>query len=203
VREWGMSDRVGPMAWGSQGMVFLGEDLMHTRDYSDETARVIDEEVERILRDQEGRARETLSRYRRGLDAVAEALLENETLAGDDHGGHGLDAIAIVQIATGDALDLLDGHVLALEHRGTREHGSARVARARRKDRHEPRRVGTIEVAPIDLGGHRPLALGGRVDVANLAAVEHERYGADDSNDHRGDDHPVHQRLTPRRCRRS
>src|SRR5579862_6372054 len=46
VREWGMSDRVGPMAWGSQGQVFLGEDLMHTRDYSDETSRVIDEEVE-------------------------------------------------------------------------------------------------------------------------------------------------------------
>ncbi len=49
VREWGMSSRVGPMAWGSQGAVFLGDDLMHTRDYSDETARVIDEEVERIL----------------------------------------------------------------------------------------------------------------------------------------------------------
>src|SRR5207302_585777 len=56
VREWGMSDRIGPMAWGSQGMVFLGEDLMHTRDYSDETSRVIDEEVERILREQEERA---------------------------------------------------------------------------------------------------------------------------------------------------
>jgi cell division protease FtsH len=86
VREWGMSDRVGPMAWGSQGMVFLGEDLMHTRDYSDETARVIDEEVERILRDQEERARETLGRYRRGLDAVAEALLENETIDGAEVG---------------------------------------------------------------------------------------------------------------------
>ncbi len=57
VREWGMSDRIGPMAWGSQGAVFLGEDLMHTRDYSDDTARVIDEEVERILREQEERGR--------------------------------------------------------------------------------------------------------------------------------------------------
>src|SRR5690349_7504500 len=57
VREWGMSDRVGPMAWGSQGMVFLGEDLMHSRDYSDVTSRVIDEECERILREEEiGRA---------------------------------------------------------------------------------------------------------------------------------------------------
>jgi len=86
VREWGMSDRVGPMAWGSQGMVFLGEDLMHTRDYSDETARVIDEEVERILREQEDRARETLSRHRPGLDAVAEALLEKETIDGAEVG---------------------------------------------------------------------------------------------------------------------
>ena len=57
VREWGMSERVGPMAWGSQGMVFLGEDLMHTRDYSEDTSRVVDEEVARILREQEARAR--------------------------------------------------------------------------------------------------------------------------------------------------
>ena len=66
VREWGMSDRIGPMAWGSQGAVFLGEDLMHTRDYSDETARVIDEEVEQILREQENRTRTTLTEYRPG-----------------------------------------------------------------------------------------------------------------------------------------
>jgi cell division protease FtsH len=82
VREWGMSERVGPMAWGSQGMVFLGEDLMHTRDYSDETSRVIDEEVENILRSQEDRATKELSRHRTGLDAVAQALLEHETIDG-------------------------------------------------------------------------------------------------------------------------
>jgi cell division protease FtsH len=84
VREWGMSDRIGPMAWGSQGAVFLGEDLMHTRDYSDETARVIDEEVERILRDEENRTRKTLAEHRAGLVAVAEALLERETVDGDE-----------------------------------------------------------------------------------------------------------------------
>ncbi|MDQ3575964.1 MAG: cell division protein FtsH, partial [Actinomycetota bacterium] len=82
VREWGMSDRVGPMAWGSQGAVFLGEDLMQTRDYSDETSRVIDEEVERILRVQEQRATEELSKHRKGLDALAQALLEHETIDG-------------------------------------------------------------------------------------------------------------------------
>jgi cell division protease FtsH len=84
VREWGMSERVGPMAWGSQGAVFLGDDLMHTRDYSDETARVIDEEVERILREQEDRCRQVLTEQRRGLDLVARALLEHETIDGSE-----------------------------------------------------------------------------------------------------------------------
>ncbi|MET0895616.1 MAG: ATP-dependent zinc metalloprotease FtsH, partial [Acidimicrobiia bacterium] len=86
VREWGMSDRIGPMAWGSQGAVFLGEDLMHTRDYSDETARVIDEEVERILRDEENRTRKILGEHRAGLEAVARNLLEFETLDGAEVG---------------------------------------------------------------------------------------------------------------------
>ena len=86
VREWGMSERIGPMAWGSQGAVFLGEDLVHTRDYSDETARVIDEEVERILRQEEARGPRVLRLHRRGLDALAKALLEHETLDGDEVG---------------------------------------------------------------------------------------------------------------------
>jgi cell division protease FtsH len=84
VSEWGMSSRVGPMAWGSNGQVFLGEDLIHTRDYSDETARVIDEEVERILREQEDRCRVTLREHRNGLDLVARALLEHETIDGSE-----------------------------------------------------------------------------------------------------------------------
>ncbi|MHB8467130.1 MAG: ATP-dependent zinc metalloprotease FtsH [Acidimicrobiales bacterium] len=82
VREWGMSDRIGPMAWGSQGQVFLGEDLLHSRDYSDETSRVIDEEVERILRHAEDRAHDVLKEHRAGLEAVAAALLEHETVDG-------------------------------------------------------------------------------------------------------------------------
>jgi cell division protease FtsH len=86
VREWGMSDKIGPMAWGSQGQVFLGEDLMHTRDYSEHTSQVIDDEVEIILRAQEERAIEVLSRHRGGLDAVARALLDEETINGETVG---------------------------------------------------------------------------------------------------------------------
>ncbi len=82
VREWGMSSRVGPMAWGSQGMVFLGEDLMHSRDYSEDMSRVVDEEVATILREQEDRARRVLEEHLEGLKAVARAVLEKETLDG-------------------------------------------------------------------------------------------------------------------------
>ncbi len=83
VREWGMSDRVGPMAWSSQQQVFLGEDLMTSgREYSDDTAKLLDEEVARILTEQEQRATELLLKHRRGLELVAEALLERETIDG-------------------------------------------------------------------------------------------------------------------------
>ncbi|OYV58697.1 MAG: hypothetical protein B7Z69_09015 [Actinobacteria bacterium 21-73-9] len=82
VREWGMSKEIGPMAWGSNNQVFLGEDLMHTRDYSDHTSQVIDDEVERILREQESRAIEVLTLHRRGLEALTRALLERETIDG-------------------------------------------------------------------------------------------------------------------------
>ncbi len=82
VREWGMSKEIGPMAWGSNNQVFLGEDLMHTRDYSDHTSKVIDDEVERILREQESRAIEVVTLHRRGLEALTRALLEHETIDG-------------------------------------------------------------------------------------------------------------------------
>ncbi|WP_428119318.1 ATP-dependent zinc metalloprotease FtsH [Candidatus Poriferisodalis sp.] len=83
VSEWGMSDRVGPMAWGSHAQIFLGDDLMSGREYSDETARVIDEEVERILRTQQDRARRALIEHRAALDRIAAALLDLETITGE------------------------------------------------------------------------------------------------------------------------
>jgi cell division protease FtsH len=94
VREWGMSERIGPMAWGSQGQVFLGEDLMHTRDYSDDTARVIDEEVESVLRQAEERCNTLLLEHRKGLDLVARALLEYETIDGSE-------VTRLIQLAAG------------------------------------------------------------------------------------------------------
>jgi cell division protease FtsH len=97
VREWGMSDELGPMAWSSQGQVFLGEDLMTSgREYADEVARVIDAEVGKILRSAEERARTLLQKHRRGLDLVAQALLERETV-------DGAEVARLVQVGLGDA----------------------------------------------------------------------------------------------------
>ena len=84
VREWGMSDAVGPMAWGSHNQVFLGDEMLAAREYSDETARVIDKEVQRILCDQEDRCRKLLTDHRNALDLIARALLEHETISGDE-----------------------------------------------------------------------------------------------------------------------
>jgi len=83
VREWGMSDKVGPMAWTSSQQVFLGEDLMtQGREYSDSTANLLDQEIANILTTQEQRAHDLLMKHRKGLDLVAEALLEHETIDG-------------------------------------------------------------------------------------------------------------------------
>ena len=83
VREWGMSDSVGPMAWHGQQQVFLGEDLMTSgREYSDATAKTMDDEIARILLEQEQRAHDLLVKHRKGLDLVAQALLDQETIDG-------------------------------------------------------------------------------------------------------------------------
>ncbi len=85
VREWGMSERIGPMAWrGGSGEVFLGEDMGRVREYSDDMAAVIDLEIERILREAETRCRELLTEHRNGLDLVARNLLEHETIDGEE-----------------------------------------------------------------------------------------------------------------------
>ncbi len=97
VREWGMSNKVGPMAWHGQQQVFLGEDLMTGgREYSDDTARVMDEEINRILAEQEARATTLIAQHRTGLDLVAAALLEKETV-------DGAEVALLVQQGLGDA----------------------------------------------------------------------------------------------------
>ncbi len=85
VLEWGMSDRLGHVALGGQRQqVFLGEEIAHRREYSEETAREVDEEVRNILEEAYQRAVEALETHRQELDAVAEALLEKEEIPGEE-----------------------------------------------------------------------------------------------------------------------
>jgi cell division protease FtsH len=82
ITEWGMSEVVGPMSLSDNGPVFLGEDMMQSKSYSPDTAKLIDQEIRRTLVDMEDRCRELLTEYRHGLDLVARALLEHETISG-------------------------------------------------------------------------------------------------------------------------
>ena len=84
VREWGMSEKIGPMAFGGGGPVFLGDDMMQGREYSEEVANLIDSETQRVLVDQEARCKDLLSTHRKALNLVARGLLEHETLSGDE-----------------------------------------------------------------------------------------------------------------------
>ena len=85
VTQWGMSERLGPRTFGRRdSMVFLGRDIAEQRDYSERTAEEIDEEVRRIVEDAHERCREVLREHREKLDELAEALIEVETIEGDD-----------------------------------------------------------------------------------------------------------------------
>ena len=84
VCEWGMSEALGPLSYGRRDdAVFLGRELGHQRDYSESTADKIDAEVRRIVDSQVSRATQLLIENRHLLDALAGALLKDETLDGE------------------------------------------------------------------------------------------------------------------------
>ncbi len=85
VTEWGLSPRLGPIGYGSgESSPQAGPVFGQERPYAEGTQQVIDQEVSRLLSEAEGRARALLSDNRDALDAVTAALLEKETISGDD-----------------------------------------------------------------------------------------------------------------------
>jgi cell division protease FtsH len=85
VTEWGMSDAIGPLNFARGGSeVFLGRDFQTSEAYSQDTARKIDDEIRRIVTEQHDRALRLLSENKPGLERVAHALLEYETLSGEE-----------------------------------------------------------------------------------------------------------------------
>jgi cell division protease FtsH len=85
VRDWGLSSRLGPIGYGSDQESYLsGPQLGQERPFAEGTQLVIDQEVSRLLSEAEDRARGMLSDNRDALDAVVAALLEKETISGED-----------------------------------------------------------------------------------------------------------------------
>ncbi len=83
VREYGMSERLGPVGFASGSPMYLGSEQVSSREYAEATQRVIDEEVSNLLRKADQRATELLSSHRDALDRLVEDLLAHETVDGD------------------------------------------------------------------------------------------------------------------------
>ena len=85
VTHWGMSDELGPVGYGeNQQEIFLGHSVTQSKNVSEATAQTIDREIRRIVEEGHTLARTTLSDNRHQRDRIAQALLEHETLSGDD-----------------------------------------------------------------------------------------------------------------------
>jgi cell division protease FtsH len=85
VTRYGMSEKLGPRTFGNrEELVFLGREISEQRNYSEQVAEQIDEEVRRIISGAYNRAREILTTYRERLDAVANRLIHEETIEGTE-----------------------------------------------------------------------------------------------------------------------
>ncbi len=85
VCEWGMSEKMGPLTFGKQNeQVFLGREMGSQRDFSDQIAMEIDQEVRRLVTENYERAKRLLTENMASLKRLAEALLEKEVLDGSD-----------------------------------------------------------------------------------------------------------------------
>ena len=86
VTEWGMSEALGPIKYAADqnDTVFLGRELTRVKEFSDSTMKLIDDEVRRIVDEQYQRAVDLLYKQRDALGRVAEALMQYETISGDE-----------------------------------------------------------------------------------------------------------------------
>jgi cell division protease FtsH len=85
VTDFGMSDKLGPRSFGEkQEMVFLGREISEQRDYSEKVAQQIDDEVESIIQHAHDQAKKILTENKKRLIHIAEKLIAEETLEGED-----------------------------------------------------------------------------------------------------------------------
>ena len=85
VCEWGMSDRIGPLTFGKKSEeVFLGREISHSRDYSDEISQIIDKEISLFVKNAEKNAGIIIETNLNELESIANALLEYESISGEE-----------------------------------------------------------------------------------------------------------------------
>ncbi len=85
VCEWGMSEKLGPLTFGDkEGEIFLGRDFGHTKNYSEDTAVMIDNEIRELVTRNYRHIKKLLEENKDKLEAISEALLEKETVDGDE-----------------------------------------------------------------------------------------------------------------------
>ena len=95
VCEWGMSELIGPLTFGKKSEeVFLGKEISHSKDYSDEMSELIDKEISKFVKDAEKNAYTILNANINDLNNVADALLEYESISG----------LEMVQIINGEKI---------------------------------------------------------------------------------------------------
>jgi len=118
VCEWGMSEKLGPLTFGKkEEQIFLGREIAQHRDYSEHTAVEIDGEVRTIVMEAYDRAKSTLSDNLHGLKALAEALLDKETLDGKEIGA----ILAAAGIAVPEGKTSTEGKTVAPAEKGSPE----------------------------------------------------------------------------------
>jgi cell division protease FtsH len=118
ITEWGMSDKLGRVRYsGNEQEVFLGHSVTQTKNVSEGTAQVIDDEVRRLVQEGEATARQILKKKRDDLHALAKALLEHETLSGEE----------VALVLKGKKIDRDDNPTKPAEH------GTPSVPRSGRK----------------------------------------------------------------------
>ena len=84
VTEWGMSDKIGPVNYGSSDQVFIGRDYQTKSNYSESVAALIDDEIEAIIKTAYAKAKELLTANKNLLDNMARLLIERETIYQDE-----------------------------------------------------------------------------------------------------------------------
>ena len=128
VTEWGMSDLLGPMTFGKKNEeVFLGREIQSHRDYSEVTARMIDEEISRIVRYSQRIADKILQKDIEILHRLAQELLKYETIDSDD----------LKKILQGNKLSRpLNGHVKPRNLRKPRRRRTKKISPGNGSQKH-------------------------------------------------------------------